>query len=231
MEKKIATITKDKAQRRKRILQDMMRTIVFYEAKGRFSKQVKASSPKKKSAVNKEKVHKQVKTPNKNTQNEEDISKQVNLTDEEKQALNELVVEIQNQDFEDTKENCNNFEDGQKVNAQSIEEMHEISYTYSKDSCFNTKFLDFDTEFDAGMLWDDTNLDDYADLFTDRELKILKDKQRKFNPRSINSNRNDSQSYSIFGNDFEISEDDYEEDIVYDNVYAEKFEISEDDFE
>lgn len=231
MDKKIAAISKDKAQRRKKILQDMMRTIVFYEAKGRVSKNVQSSSQKKKPSAVKKKVHKQGKSPHKNTRNEENIAKKVNLTDEEKQALNELVVEIQNQDFMENKSECKKSENNQDINEQSIEEMHEISYTYNSEDCLNTRFFDFNTEFDAGMLWEDTNLDDYADLFTDNELKILKDKQRQLKIGTLSVKKSDGKDYSLFTKDFEISEDDYEEESLAEDDYLAQFEISEDDYE
>jgi len=172
MDKKSTALSKDKSQKRKKVLQDMMKTILFYEAKGKPVKNNKKPSSKKNKSVQKEKSNREERPPYKARQKESSLIKKVDLTEEEKKALNNLVVEIQKENFDEKITNI----DKQKKDSTIIDEMHEVSYEEEEQDTLQDRFLNFDTEFDAGMLWEDTDLDDYKDLFTERELEILKEK-------------------------------------------------------
>lgn len=241
LERKMGTLSKEKAQKRRKLLQEMMKAVAFYEAKSKITKNAGKQSSNRKSALPKEKTEKineQKKSGRKKTEDKSDALKsKFQLTEEEKSALDDIVKQIHHQDVnvkavkkEKKRENV-----ARKKDYYSGE-MREVTYNEEETDTLENRFFNFDADFDAGMLWDDTNLDDYSDLFTARELNILKEKQRQLKNGTFRLDNLQSDSFYNLMGDFEISEDDYEEDediedIVSEDDFLEELKISEDDFE
>lgn len=145
------------------------------------------------------------------------------LSDEEKSALDVIIRQLQNLD---------------------ADEMHEITYDKKLESITivekKESFLDFETEFDPVMLWKDTNLDDYADLFSPKEIEMLKEKQKMFiNGTYVKNSANrdsdameENQKLNVQEDDFAdeaVSEEDFADETVSEEDFVDKA-VSEDDF-
>lgn len=179
-------LSKERELKRKKIIQDMLLAISF-------------SDKKKKNTVVKKKKRP---VPSQDNVQSHDNSNNIednpfSLSNEEKKALDIMVKQIQSFD---------------------ADEMHELTYDSMEGLSVESEadFLGFDADFDPVMLWKDTNLDDYADLFSTSELKMLKEKQQ--------------QLINYDSGKIVISEDDFEEEIISEDDYSDNI-VSEDDFE
>lgn len=205
--------TKERALKRGKIIKEMLQTIAFYEnkktvRKARNNNLAGASKTRKVTAYSKQKNVKD--SGNGNDLSEE---KAFELSSEEKSALDLIIRQLQ---------------------ALDADEMHEITYDKKTDTIIDKTetFMDFETEFDPVMLWKDTNLDDYADLFSESEIKMLKEKQKMFLSGEFVSDKS-SEELNIMEEDFAdemVMEDDFTDEMVMEGDFADEM-ISEDDFE
>jgi len=218
--KKNNSVTNEKSLKRRKIIQDMLRSISFYE-NNKPVRKVKNNNlginnkARKISAATM--LHKSRKVDSLQNKNSED--KPFELSSDEKSALESIIRQLQN------------FGEDEMREITHDKKIESIKIVENKDS-----FLDFETEFDPVMLWKDTNLDDYSDLFTKAEIDMLKEKQKMFLTGQYvydqNSNKGEVQELNILEDDFSdglISEDDFSDELVSENDFSDEL-VSEDDF-
>lgn len=212
----------------KKIMQEAVKTLLFYEnlasciKKRKKTENYSASSNRKgeknvygvtfDNKSNRQSVENE-KTPIKMEKDEAGVLS-VELTKEEWNALQDVLLDLQDDKAaeQSLQNNDSAFLPKPAVNKETrqpkpcIEKKTQENKKRKDNRFADFSFLDFEQDIDLDMLWDDTNLDDYADLFSADLLCALKAKQRSKKTRQIR---------------FIISEDDYEEEI----------KISEDDYE